>query len=471
MPQRTRRAIWLTTLLLITGATQLGVHLYEASLPHDQIFKKPNHVILIVVDTLRADHVSALGYSRATTPALTHLAKTEAVRFARAYAPSSWTLPSTISLFTSLHPHQHQVEDRGKRLHPEVPTLAGAFSTAGWRSAAFITHIYASSRFGCHAGFDEFHELSIDWQYREGKQLRADELNREVLPWLTKNKDTRFLAYLHYFDPHWDYDPPPPFHRRFTDPTYRGPATGTWRFIKPFISKRRQMSNEDLAHVVALYDGEIAYTDHHLEQLFAHMKRLGIWDDALVVVLSDHGEEFQDHGSMHHIRTLYEEVLHVPLLIKLPSGKKSIQRPIVPERVRTLDVGPTLLELAGIDPMPTAQGESLLPLIHRRGSYRDVFARTMRHKSDAMALIHRTHKLIVPFGRKKTLPQLYNLVSDPKESKNLISRHPDLYDRLETRLHRFSALDGAALGLSKPIGDVSLTEGQKAHLKALGYVE
>jgi arylsulfatase A-like enzyme len=428
-------------------------------------------VILIAVDTLRVDHVSAFGYHRKTTPHLEEMLRKDGIGFSAAHSPSSWTLPSSVSLMTSLPASLHEVEDRSQTLHPEIPTLAGAFSKHGWLSAAFVTHIYVSSLFGFDSGFDEFHEVSIDWQFREGKQLRAGELNELVLPWLTAAKDKRFFLYLHYFDPHWDYDPPPPFDTKFTSPAYSGPASGSWKYIVKFVPTTELMSEADLAHVKALYDGEIAYTDHHLNKLFEHLKSLGMWDDSLIVLLSDHGEEFQDHGSMHHIRTLYEEVLRVPLIFKLPGGRPLFWRQRVGTRVSTVDVAPTVLDLAGIPIPKTFQGKSLRPLMKIPTKDREIFARTMRHKSDAMTLIQDDKKLIMPFGRKKADDELYDLRIDPVEQSSIAHDRPGLTDVMKSALRKIGGVTAASKGLPGAGADAELTPEQTELLKALGYIQ
>jgi len=433
---------------------------------------KPKRVIVIAVDTLRVDHVSAFGYKRPTTPNIARMMAKEGVGFEAAHSQASWTLPSTVSLMTSLRPYAHGVEDREQTLHPDVPTLAGAFSKSSWLSAAFVTHIYVSSMFGINSGFDEFFELSIDWKFREGQQLRADELNRNVFPWLAANQDKPFFLYLHYFDPHWDYDPPPPFDTKFTDPNYDGPASGSWKFINKFVPKSKRMSRADLEQVKALYDGEIAFTDHHLGRLFKHLKKLKMWDDTLLVILSDHGEELQDHNSMHHIRTLYEEVLRVPLVFKPPGGRPARWRKRVTARVSTLDVAPTLLDLAGIDIPKTFQGKSLLPLLNYDGPDRPVFARTMRHRSDSMAVINGGKKLIMPFGRKKNAwDELYNLEKDPQERHSIVEDYPSTTDKLKKEINALVAVGAAELGLPGAGKEAELSDEQKELLKSLGYIQ
>jgi arylsulfatase A-like enzyme len=430
----------------------------------------PKRVIVICVDTLRADHVSAFGYPRETTPNIDQMLAKEGIGFTAAHAPSSWTLPSSASLFTSLNVHTHRVENRKDTLHHRVPTVAGSFTRAGWWSAAFITHIYVSSLFGLDSGFREFIELSISWKFGEGRQLRAGALNEYVFDWLEENAKKPFYLYLHYFDPHWDYDAPSPYDRLFTDPDYMGPADGTWRYLQDYLPRTRRLSEESLEHIIALYDGEIAYTDYHLGELFRRLKNIGIWEETLLVLLSDHGEEFQEHGSVHHMRTLYEEVLRVPLIFKLPGGRPEGWRPLVDARVSTLDVGPTLLDLAGIEIPPTFQGRSLLPLMKAGGPDRNITARTVRFRSDKMALIASGKKLIAPFGRRRGPSELYDLDADPGERRSVAKRYREDAALLKEEIERM--LTGHPEDSARPVrgSKAELSPEQREQLEALGYV-
>lgn len=438
------------------------------SSPPESPTAPPERVVLIVLDTVRSDRLSSYGNAHRTTPHLDRLAARDAVRFERVYASSSWTLPSMTSIFTSLHPHQHGVEDRGTRLDPEVPTLAGAFAAQGWHTAGFVTHVYVTSLFGLHSGFAELHELSIDWEFREGFQIRADTLTERALAWLDAHRDERFFLYLHYFDPHWDYDPPGTYRRRFTDPAYAGEATGRWTHLRNFVGPAL-MAPADLAHTIALYDGELAYTDAALGTLFDQMRAMSLWDDSLVVIVSDHGEEFQDHGSVHHIRTLYDEVLRVPLLIKPAGGRAAQWRPRVPERVRTLDLAPTVLHMAGLRRPTEFRGESLVPLMQAPGTDRDVFARTQRHASDKVAYITGSLKLIRPFGRSAGDDELYDLATDPGERH---SRAGEDQRRLAMMQHALD--DFLRREPPRPTAgrrDVAVSDELSEHLRRLGYVE
>lgn len=429
----------------------------------------PARVILIGIDTLRADHLSCYGYFRKTSPELERFVENDAIRFERAHSSASWTLPSMTSVFTSTCPPRHGVESKDFRLNPSVPTIASAFQQGGWLTAAFITHIYVSHIFGLDSGFKEFHELSIDWNFQEGKQLRAEELNQSVFPWLQAHSKDRFFLYLHYFDPHWDYDPPPPYNGNYTIRNYSGPATGSFSYLRKFLKIPYGIQGDDLKQVIGLYDGEIGYTDYHLGKLFEKLKSLGLWQDSLVVVFADHGEEFEDHGSVHHVHSLYEELLHVPLLIKLPGGRPSGFRRDVSETVQTLDIGPTLLQLSGLNSPSSFQGRSLLPLMMAKGENRECFARLWRVQSYKISIIRDGWKLVHVHKKKAgDSDELYYLPDDPVELRPLQDENPDRVRQLREEVLRWAGQQQ----LKPPEKlEKQLDEGQEEQLKALGYLD
>lgn len=445
----------------------------SGSAPGEPRIPVPERILVIGIDTLRADHLQPYGYPRDTAPHLARLAAEEAVLFENAYAASSWTLPSMASVFTSLHPIQHGVVDRGHRLG-EVPTLADELSDSGWTAAAMVTHVYVSSLFGLDRGFDEFHEISVARDFSEHRQIRADVLEREARRWIDEHAEDRFFLYLHFFDPHWNYDAPQPFTERFADPAYDGPASGRWSYLENFVATSwmmpPQMPPADLQHVKDLYDGEIYFTDHVLGRLFEGLRERKLWKDTLVIVLSDHGEEFQEHGSLHHIRTLFEEVLRVPLLIKPPGGRRDWMRQRVDERVSHVDLAPTILELAGREPPPAFEGRSLLPLIERPGDDRPIFAHTQRHHSDKVALRVGDEKIIRQTLEGREGVALYDLADDPGETRNLAlerrDRTAELLEELDAEIRGMLERRAPA-----PENAPELGEEIEEELRALGYVE
>jgi arylsulfatase A-like enzyme len=357
-------------------------------------------------------------------------------------------------------------------LAPEIPTIAGAFAAQGWLTAGFVTHIYVSSLFGLDSGFSEWRELSIDWNFREGQQLRADAVNDHVLPWLAHHRDKRFFLYVHLFDPHWDYAPPPPYDQHFTDPDYHGPANGTYRYLQHYIPRSRVVSPPDLRRINDLYDGEILWTDYQIGRLFDYLKKLELWEDTLLVVTSDHGEEFQDHESFHHIRTLYEEVLQVPLIIKFPGGRPGGWRSVVTERVPQIDLSTTLLHLTGVDIPDTFEGKSLVPLVKSPGEDRPIFARTLRHSRGQVALIESNYKLIKSNTPKRTLYELYDIEADPREKSSVYQKAPELADSMKEKAAALlDAMRESRSRLANAGTPVELTKEQLDHLRKLGYLQ
>jgi arylsulfatase A-like enzyme len=304
----------------------------------------PANVLLVSIDSLRPDHLGAYGYKRPTSPALDRLA-TQGVLFRDVVSPSSWTLPAHISLLTGLSPDQHGVVTAFLRLDESARTLAEVFSDRGYRTAAFVSGPFLRSAHGYAQGFDRYEETIADRPEPQSGESAA-ELVEAVDAWITaeisKAPEVPFFVFLHIWDVHYDYLPPPPYDRLF-DPHYRGSISG--RDFHKDASIHAGMSARDLAHIVALYDGEIRYVDDQLARLFSRLKDLGLEDDTLIAVTSDHGDEFFEHGNKGHKKTLYEESVKIPLIMRYP--RKIPAGTVISSPTRLIDIPPTLLALAG----------------------------------------------------------------------------------------------------------------------------
>jgi choline-sulfatase len=350
------------------------------------------HVLLITLDTTRADRLGCYGHAEAVTPHLDGLAKS-GVRFTKAYTPVPLTFPSHCSVMTGTLPLYHQARNNGSYyLEAGIPTLAEAFRSAGYRTAGFVASFTLDSRFGLDRGFERY-----DDDLRRGeilKNYRSERTAREVveafLPWLTANADEKFFAWVHFYDPHLPYDPPSPF-----------------KEMRP----------------KSPYDGEIAFMDSELGRILEKLKDQKILDDTLIVVAGDHGEALGEHREIDHGLFLYEATTRVPLLFV--NGKALPQGKVVPAAVRLTDVMPTVLELAGL-PVPKAvQGVSLLPWIAGRKSA-DLPAYLETHYpfenfgwSELTAVTDGRWKLI-----QAPRPELYDLASDPHEANDLFQKAP-----------------------------------------------
>lgn len=334
--------------------------------------KRPN-VLLISIDQLRADHLSCYGYARPTSPALDRLAG-EGVLFEQHMSSSSWTLPGHASLFTSVPDSIHGAFDTQMKLSEGQTTLAERFQRAGYSTAGFFSGPYMHPAFGMGQGFELYENCTSYKQRLDGAAVESWAMDKDVMrasheditnpivysafqKWFGSREKKPFFAFLHLWDAHYDFIPPPPFDKQF-DPDYTGPVTGRGFFSDPEI--RADMPERDKQHLLALYDGEIAWTDSYLAKIRADLEAAGLLENTVIVVTSDHGTEFFEHGDKGHRKTLYDEVVHIPLVIRYPAALPQKQR--VSAQTRSIDVGPTLLELAGIAPPPDIMGVSLLAL-------------------------------------------------------------------------------------------------------------
>ena len=320
------------------------------------------NLLIISIDTLRADHLKCYGYNQDTSPHLDQLAR-EGVLFENLTAASSWTVPSHMSMFTSLYPSVHGVETIRSQLGEGVPTLAQCLAKIGYLTQAFINGPSLDHHFGFDRGFKSYDDFTV----LKMTALRAPPVRRNPVitdlatEWLKKHSRENFFLFLHYWDCHSDYYPPAPFDRKF-DPDYKGRENG--RAIMQRAKRDDLMSRisiRDLAHMEALYDGGIAFTDEHVGKILQLLQDLGISGKTLVIVLSDHGEAFLEHGLLYHGNSLYEEELHAPLIMRLPGVIPAGKR--VAGNVSHVDLMPTALGLLQLPCPSKIQGIDLSPMI------------------------------------------------------------------------------------------------------------
>jgi len=336
----------------------------------------PN-IVIISIDMLRPDHLGCYGYGRDTSPRLDEFAAQGAL-FENAVSSTSWTLPAHAALFTGLADSVHGCTDTDKRLDPSRHTLAERLAAAGYGTAGFFSGPYLHPVFGLGQGFETYIDCSsyakrtlkivAERGTTEGKDLmlasHGDITNptvyEKVRAWMTANQQRPFFLFIHMWDVHFDFIPPPPYDTMF-DPDYAGSVDGRNFFFSDRINPG--MAKRDLEHVLALYDGEIAWTDMHVGKILDQLDALGLAESTLVIILSDHGTEFFEHNNKGHRMTLFDEVIRIPMMVRFPGVIEANQR--FTEQVRIIDVLPTVLELAG-DPAPAARnvmGQSLVPLL------------------------------------------------------------------------------------------------------------
>lgn len=426
----------------------------------------PN-VILISIDTLRADRLSVYGYRRPTTPHLEDFAR-DAVVFENAHHTGGGTLPSHLSILTSLYPTTHGVtENDAKPLHGRWTTLSEALQDAGYATAAFVDAGWVRAKFGFAQGFDVFDEAAGGFA--------------SILPkaggWLRRHGERRFFLFLHTYDVHSQelrpYDCPGGYPLRYTtelNVEFDGCKDGRcandlFRWVNSEVREGRlrgaeYLAPEEVAYVSSLYDGCINYVDDQLHDFFQHLRELGLYDRSLIIVTSDHGEEFLEHGMLIHDQGGYDEITHIPMLLKLPSSPVEGAR--VPHLAATVDLMPTVLRVVGV-PLPgQVQGVSLLPAI--------VDDRPIRSEIHIYAAL-RTERWKYLRDRK----ELYELAVDPEEQDNLYARYSKRVRSLERRLGRLLDADreayAAFLDGHQESPKVKLSEEEMKNLRALGYLE
>jgi len=382
----------------------------------------PECVIVFLVDTLRADHLALYDYHLATSPSIGALAE-ESLLFMQATAAASWTKPSVASLFTSRHPPQHGVEIYQDRMRDSEHTLAEVFEDAGYITAALGQNIWVfGDRFNLLQGFQQ--SIPV-WHFNGSQAQRADKVVDQAMDWVTRHDTERFFLYVQIFQPHHPYDPPPELERRWVSDDYDGPLDGSDAHVE---MTRDEVTDQDLSHIISLYDAEIAFADQQLGRFIAHLRAHGLWDESTFVLLADHGEEFLDHGGWLHERDLYEELVHVPLLVKPPASSE-----IAPTRISTpvslIDVAPTLCRLARVPSTETSfLGQDLvtLALDPQRWDHQPILSTYRQHGFDIYSVRRGDLKYIRQF---RPVPQelAFRLNSDPGEETDIF---PTLNERV-----------------------------------------
>ena len=415
--------------------------------------ERPPDVVVVLIDTLRTDHLSLHGYDRPTSPELVAFAQV-ATDYRRAYAQAPWTAPSVASLMTSRYPREVGVRDAPAKLALETRTLAAVLRQHGYRTEAVSTNILISKKYGYDVGFDRFVELYLS---RAPSIPTSRLVTDSALSAAREASEAQPLfLYVHYFDPHYDYLVHPGF-RRFEPGLSREDVI--LREAAPFHYLRakfaRDLDERRMVEARAYYDSDIEFTDHHVGRLLSGLRGLRRFDNAVIVIVADHGEEFLDHGEIGHSVALYDELLHVPLLIKAPFQTRGDRQPLP---VALLDVAPTILDLAGLPPEPTHRGASL----RTAGPARPIFASTFR-PSPKVALVQGRFKAVL--DRDAHDFELFDLLADPHEQHSLARERPTLAGMLRFQLERWD--EGEFLGTTST--PATLTEDERALLRALGY--
>lgn len=441
---------------------------------------KPN-VVMITLDTVRADHLSLYGYSKRTTPNIDRLAD-DAVVFLDAISTSPWTLAAHASLFTGRWVSGHNAHMQHQKLDEDQLTLAEVFAKNGYATGGFVGGPYCIRKYGLAQGFTTYRDRLdfFEWRHTpylfnarkliqilfpdlymflfqaDGERI-APEINNDVFRWIDHNKQAPFFLFINYFDAHNPYNLGAEYRKKFTKLTFDADKANQLLDLYGYTPKHRYTRKNPTApfleFVTALYDAELYYLDSYVGRLIDKLEEEGLKENTIIVVTSDHGEEFFDHGGVYHGQTLFNELLHIPLLISYPGGE--FESFMVDSRVGLEDVFPTVLELAGIKARAPEEAQSLVPYM-REGDLSSVdnpvlaerFGRIEHNESDLRAVYSGPWKLIRAQPEQERIKNsLFFIAQDRAEKVNSYHSNYGVQQRMEKLLRDLigeQEVDGSA---------------------------
>jgi arylsulfatase A-like enzyme len=425
------------------------------------------NVVLISLNSLRADHLSGYGYNLNTAPNIEKLAK-DGFLFERAEAQSNWTLPSQASLFTSKYVHSHGVFNRDQKITKKELTLPKILKLYGYKTAAFVGGLDMVAEYGLDQGFDSYSDKTGG-----SPTISFKETMPEILKWLRKNKNEKFFLFIQSYDIHYPYSHPEPYDHMY-DRDYDGVLSGLtidYPFLKTIRNgkvllkgKQEALGAEDIGHIIAHYDGGITYADKFVGEFLDEIGKLKLSGNTIVILTAEHGDELYDHGNFDRFgkNILYEEVTRVPLIIKNPALNSKGKR--ITGLVQLVDIMPTVLDFLKIPVNKESQGASLLPLMEGKNA-NDDFDKYVYAEADNLkrSIRGKEWKLIDSAGAY----ELYNLVEDPREKNNLASLRPELVYELVQRLSEWHEKTRTAATSNER--RLVLTPEMKDRLRKSGY--
>ncbi len=458
---------------------------------------RPN-ILIYTIDTLRADHASLYGYGRDTTPFLKKLAATGVV-FDDCQAQATWTKSSIASLMTSLYAFTHGIVSDSDTIPSGSATLAGQLRAAGYVTASIVASPFVGRATGLERGFDYLLEYPI--VQREvnpvtDRDTDSAALNRVVFPWLDRHHDEPFFLYAHSTDPHAPYNPPAPFDRTFANPARKAAFErnylsfhtsheyGGGAVLNPEMCRKAGIDPASfIEEAKDEYDGEILHNDRNFELLIDKLRALGVLDNTLIVVLSDHGEEFWDHGWTAHGQSVYQELTHTLLMMWNPRLLGSARR--VREPVQLIDVMPTVLDLLSLKTPAVVEGQSLMPLVKGQQFKRRGIIMSSRfaaihpdglipeNATDSFGITNSQWKFIyrnkaAKAGIKKV--ELYNRIADRNEQHDVAAQHPDEVESMISVLGQWIDAQNKVRQIIGHTGTSQLDRQTLERLRSLGYL-
>jgi arylsulfatase A-like enzyme len=413
---------------------------------------RPN-VILIVVDTLRRDRLGVYGHEPTLTPAVDAFAA-DAVRYEEAYAQAPWTTPSVGALLASRYPQALGITRRRSALPEEPVLLPETLQGAGYETGAVVSNLFCSSRWNFGQGFSFFDD-SVARGYED---VTSSEVTDRAIEFVDRDREGPFFLWIHYFDPHFLYV----LHPEFVPPTdYEGRINDAMGYEKLDKLQEKGLTDADVAEMFRRYDSEVGYTDRQVGRFLAHLRERGLYENAVVIFTADHGEAFLEQGVLGHGRTLQQDLVNVPLLMKIPG----VAPGVVESTVQLVDVAPTVLDRLGLpEPSTGFVGRSLLGQPDEEEPHPAFFSTMLA--GDTRGVVIAGMKLT---ERKRTGERvLFDVDADPGERNNLAAEQPQTVEALGVLLDAWA--DQVQEGKEHAV-ELDLTDAERERLEALGYVQ
>lgn len=464
LPQKKKKIVIIEILVWI-----IGIIIISGTIIHYQYNRKPN-ILIVTVDTLRSDYLGCYGNSQIQTPNIDQLAQW-GVLFKTAVCEMPTTTPSHASILTSLEPRVHGILTNSWTIRTTITTIPEILKAKGYSTAGFVSAFHLGRTLGFAQGFDAFDDNFT------GLQRNATQVTDVTLNWLTKNQTKPWFIWLHYFDAHTPYEPPAQFANLYPDTNNGSKIYASFSQLSTMEEHKYTPTEKDIAHMKALYSGEISYIDAEFGRLLTSLRQQGLLNNTIIVLVSDHGECF-DHGIYaNHDQSLYETAIRVPLLIAgpksmLPQGKQ------INALARTVDIVPTILAMIKLKSDTFMQGKNLLPLIQGTESDTTRFAVIERRYYQNQEDCIRRH---IPVGERYAVRtdkwkyiwsefaplELYNLEQDPGENNNLLKTHSEMTTAFQQDLNTWLSDNNKLRKWAYQKIDKETEE----QLRSLGYIQ
>jgi len=470
-----RIILFFIILIALTGCTQKQPAKTASSQPEIK------NVILIGIDTLRAEELGFMGYDRPTSPFLDEFAK-RCVVFERTYTPKSLTLPAFTSLLSGKHVINHKTNGNGIVLPKELHLLAEDFGNAGFLCLGFPAAEVISKKYGINKGFDYYSDISGS----PGAQIPGSMVNASVRRFLEGNpkkdelsfpeNDKPIFLFIHYFDTHTPYSPDASTLNLFADPDYKGPFDGGYGIIGTYNAYKTELDEADLQHCRDLYDSEIHILDRYIRELFTMFEKAGLIDNSIIAITADHGENLGEHHNITHGHP-YEDGLHIPLMFHFPHDLYAGMR--IDNLIECTDVLPTTMDAAGVPIPEMIDGRTLIPLManpelpHPERNYLLALGGANDEKKTTYSVFDGTYRLIKDIRWSET-SLFYNIMEDPHELTNIAADNPDLVKLYESIIVLMAAglsppdIDDAVIGINEGMAEID-PESEEM-LRSLGYL-